>query len=91
MSDVSRRVRAEAKQRRLAHRIASTCGAQRDEREVSDEAIYALGFRLLESTAGGHEDLGAELLQGIIDERPRSKLAKAARNKLKLTGHLDEG
>jgi hypothetical protein len=60
------------------------------EREVSDEAIYALGFRLLESTAGGHEDLGAELLQGIIDERPRSKLAKAARNKLKLTGHLDE-
>jgi hypothetical protein len=60
------------------------------ERDVSDEAIYALGFRLLESGAGGHEDLGAELLQGIIDERPRSKLAKAARNKLKLTGHLDE-
>ncbi|HEX8108198.1 MAG TPA: hypothetical protein VF516_10750, partial [Kofleriaceae bacterium] len=60
------------------------------EHDVSDEAIYALGFRLLESTAGGHEDLGAELLQGIIDERPRSKLAKAARNKLKLTGHLDE-
>ena len=60
------------------------------ERDVSDEAIYALGFRLLESTASGHEDLGAELLQGIIDERPRSKLAKAARNKLKLTGHLDE-
>jgi len=23
-------------------------------------------------------------------ERPRSKLAKAARNKLKLTGHLDD-
>ena len=60
------------------------------EREVSDEAIYALGFRLLESTDADHEDLGAELLQGIIDERPRSKLAKAARNKLKLTGHLDE-
>ena len=39
---------------------------------------------------GANEDLGAELLQGIIDERPRSKLAKAARNKLKLTGHLDE-
>jgi hypothetical protein len=58
------------------------------EDEVSDEAIYALGFRLLESN--DNEDLGAELLQGIIDERPRSKLAKAARNKLKLTGHLDE-
>lgn len=25
-----------------------------------------------------------------IEERPRSKLAKAARNKLKLTGHLDD-
>jgi hypothetical protein len=60
------------------------------EQDVSDEAIYALGFRLLESGDGAGEDLGAELLQGIIDERPRSKLAKAARNKLKLTGHLDE-
>jgi hypothetical protein len=60
------------------------------EQDVSDETIYALGFRLLESGNGAHEDLGAELLQGIIDERPRSKLAKAARNKLRLTGHLDE-
>ena len=58
--------------------------------DVSDEAIYALGFRLLESSDGPNEELGAELLQGIIDERPRSKLAKAAKNKLKLTGHLDE-
>ncbi|HWU88874.1 MAG TPA: hypothetical protein VN253_16525, partial [Kofleriaceae bacterium] len=60
------------------------------EQDVSDETIYALGFRLLESGDGAHEDLGAELLEGIIDERPRSKLAKAARNKLKLTGHLDD-
>jgi len=61
------------------------------EKEVSDEAIYALGFRLLESGDGANEELGAELLEGIIEERPRSKLAKAAKNKLKLTGHLDEG
>ena len=60
------------------------------ENDVSDEAIYALGFRLLESGDGRHEGLGAELLQGIIDERPRSKLAKAAKNKLKLSGYLDE-
>jgi len=60
------------------------------EHDVSDEAIYALGFRLLESGDGAREDLGAELLLGIIDERPRSKLAKAAKNKLKLTGHLDD-
>ena len=58
--------------------------------EVTDEQIYALGFRLIESGDASNEELGAELLQGIIDERPRSKLAKSAKNKLKLTGHLDE-
>jgi HEAT repeat protein len=58
--------------------------------EVTDEQLYALGFRLIESGDASNEELGAELLQGIIDERPRSKLAKAAKNKLKLTGHLDE-
>jgi len=60
------------------------------EKDVSDEAIYALGFRLLESRDGSNEELGAELLQGIIEDRPRSKLAKAAKNKLKLTGHADD-
>ncbi len=60
------------------------------EKDVSDEALYALGFRLIESGDASNEELGAELLQGIIDERPRSKLAKAAKNKLKLTGHLEE-
>jgi HEAT repeat protein len=59
------------------------------EKDVSDEAIYALGFRLIESGDGSNEELGAELLEGIIEERPRSKLAKSAKNKLKLTGHLD--
>jgi HEAT repeat protein len=59
------------------------------EKDLSDEALYALGFRLLESQDGSNEELGADLLQGIIDERPRSKLAKSAKNKLKLTGHLD--
>jgi HEAT repeat protein len=58
--------------------------------DVSDEAIYGLGFRLIESADGSNEELGAELLQSIIEERPRSKLAKAAKNKLKLTGHLDD-
>ncbi|HEY1812634.1 MAG TPA: HEAT repeat domain-containing protein [Kofleriaceae bacterium] len=58
--------------------------------DVTDEALYGLGFRLIESGDGANEELGAELLQGIIDERPRSKLAKAAKNKLKLTGHSDD-
>jgi hypothetical protein len=60
------------------------------EKDLSDEALYALGFRLIESGDASNEELGAELLQGIIEERPRSKLAKAAKNKLKLTGHLDD-
>lgn len=60
------------------------------EQDLSDEALYALGFRLLESGDASNEELGAELLQGIIDERPRSKLAKAAKNKLRLTGHLED-
>ncbi len=59
------------------------------EKDVSDEAIYALGFRLLESGDASNEELGSELLQGIIDDRPRSKLAKSAKNKLKLSGYLD--
>ncbi len=58
--------------------------------DVTDEQLYALGFRLIESGDGSNEELGAELLQGIIEDRPRSKLAKSAKNKLKLTGHLDE-
>jgi HEAT repeat protein len=58
--------------------------------DVTDEQLYALGFRLIESGDASNEELGAELLQGIIDERPRSKLAKSAKNKLRLTGHLDE-
>jgi len=60
------------------------------EKDVEDEEMYGLGFRLLESTEDNDKELGAELLQGIIDERPRAKLAKAAKNKLKLTGYLDE-
>ena len=57
------------------------------EKDISDEAIYALGFRLLESKDASNEELGSELLQSIIDERPRSKLARSAKNKLKLAGY----
>ncbi|MEZ4399996.1 MAG: hypothetical protein R3B06_08255 [Kofleriaceae bacterium] len=59
------------------------------DKDVDDEEIYGLGFRLLESGEDNDKELGAELLEGIVDERPRSKLAKAAKNKLKLTGYLD--
>lgn len=60
------------------------------DKDVSDEEVYGLGFRLLESPDASDQELGAELLEGIVEDRPRSKLAKAARNKLKLTGHLDD-
>ena len=59
------------------------------EKDVGDDTVYALGFRLLESQTGIDQEFGAELMQGIIDERPRSKLARNARNKLKLAGYLD--
>ena len=59
------------------------------EKDVGDETVYALGFRLLESQTGIDQEFGAELMQGIIDERPRSKLARNAKNKLKLAGYLE--
>ena len=59
------------------------------EKDVGDETVYALGFRLLESQTGIDQEFGAELMQGIIDERPRSKLARNAKNKLKLAGYAD--
>ncbi|MCA9677462.1 MAG: hypothetical protein KC464_20735, partial [Myxococcales bacterium] len=73
---------------RLAERGFPVAKKLAREKDVADDAIYALGFRLLENK-DADEELGAELLQGIIDERPRSKLAKNARNKLKLSGYAD--
>lgn len=60
------------------------------EKDVEDDEIYGLGFRLLESAEENDKELGAELLASIVEERPRSKLAKNARNKLKLAGYLDD-
>jgi hypothetical protein len=74
---------------RLAHRGYPVARKLAREKDVGDDDIYALGFRLLESKGGDDQELGAELMQGLIDERPRSKLAKNARNKLKLAGYLE--
>jgi hypothetical protein len=75
---------------RLSARGYAVAKKLNKEKDISDETIYGLGFRLIEATDAKHKDLGAELLEGIIEERPRSKLARSARNKLKLTGYLDE-
>ena len=74
---------------RLYHRGFPVARKLAREKDVGDEDIYALGFRLLESQGGTDQELGAELMQSIIDERPRSKLARNARNKLKLTGYVE--
>ena len=39
--------------------------------------MYGLGFRLLESPEDNDKELGAELLQGIIEDRPRAKKSAA--------------
>jgi hypothetical protein len=60
------------------------------DKDVEDEEIYGLGFRLLESADGNDQELGAELLAGIVEDRPRSQAGQGRRNKLKLTGYLDD-
>jgi hypothetical protein len=74
---------------RLAHSGFPVAKKLAREKDVSDEAIYGLGFRLIESQGNDDQGLGADLLAGIVEERPRSKLARAARNKLKLAGYED--
>jgi len=74
---------------RLAARGYPVAKKLNREKSISDQLIYGLGFRLLESKDDEQKDLGAELLEGIATERPRSKLAKSARNKLKLSGYAD--
>jgi hypothetical protein len=74
---------------RLAHSGYPVAKKLAREKDVSDEALYGLGFRLIESQGSDDQELGAELLTGIVEERPRSKLARASRNKLKLAGYAD--
>jgi hypothetical protein len=74
---------------RLAHSGFPVAKKLAREKDVSDEAIYGLGFRLIESQGNDDQGLGADLLTGIVEERPRSRLARAARNKLKLAGYED--
>jgi HEAT repeat protein len=58
-------------------------GALRRERGVELEALYYLGFHLIEQ---GHP-AGEDLLRWVMDRGARKKIAKMARNKLQLAGH----
>ncbi len=53
---------------------------------VSDEDLFYLGFNYAESKDEMEQELGAELLEHLVEKSPRSKLGKSARNKLRLTG-----
>ena len=53
---------------------------------VSDEDLFYLGFNYAESKDEMEQELGAELLEHLVEKSPRGKLGKSARNKLRLTG-----
>ena len=57
-------------------------------RYLSDEDRYHIGFRFLESIESDNKDLGEEVLTRVAEKSPRSKIGKAAKNKLKLAGLL---
>ena len=64
----------------LADRGFDVVGALSKDRSVSLEALYYVGFCFLEDDLGG----GEELLELVVQKGGRKKIAKAAKNKLKL-------
>jgi HEAT repeat protein len=61
----------------------------RDEDILDRQEIYYLGFHFVEQL-GGLRQFGAKLLSRIIKSAPRSKEAKDARNKLRISGIAEE-
>jgi len=60
-------------------RLPGRAQAREREKDVGDEEVYALGFRLLESKLGDEEELGAELMQGSSrSARARSSPSRRA-------------
>lgn len=64
----------------LANRGFDVVGALSKDRSVSLEALYYVGFCFLEDDHAG----GEELLELVVQKGGRKKIAKAAKNKLKL-------
>jgi len=56
------------------------------ERSVKTKEIYQLGFAFAESKDEDQRDFGQELLEVVAEREPRTKIGKAAANKLKLSG-----
>ncbi|HEV8324797.1 MAG TPA: HEAT repeat domain-containing protein [Myxococcota bacterium] len=56
-------------------------------KHLDDQERFYVGFALIESPDAADRDLGGEILSRLVDESPRSAVAKSARNKLKLAGY----
>lgn len=56
------------------------------DKAIGDEALYFLGFHFIESTVPEFRNVGAELLECLVGRSGRTKLGKAAKNKLALAG-----
>lgn len=54
------------------------------DKAVSDEARFYLGFHFIETSSG--QALGTQLLEALVEKAGRTKLGKAAKNKLALKG-----
>lgn len=54
------------------------------EKSVTDEARYYLGFHFAESGTPEGRSFGTALLEGLVEKAGRTKLGKAAKNKLSL-------
>jgi hypothetical protein len=66
----------------LSDRGYDVVGALKKDRGVSLEALYYVGFCFVEDEVAG----GEELLEIVVEKGGRKKIAKAAKNKLKLVG-----
>lgn len=81
--DPSPPARARDEAIKLFHDISGDVDVGRElkrDKSVTDEQLFYLGFHFTEDG----DPLGEELLQEVIARSPRSKLGKAAKNKLKL-------
>src|SRR5262249_17008379 len=58
----------------------------RKERDLDPEELFYVGFNFIESSDPDEKDFGGELLAHLVTQSPRSKLAKSAKNKLRLAG-----
>ncbi|MEK6606384.1 MAG: HEAT repeat domain-containing protein [Myxococcota bacterium] len=56
------------------------------ERSIDGEHLYYLGFCLVESDSEDLKDLGGDLLSHLAKKSPGSKVGRAAKNKLGLSG-----